>query len=566
MLKVASKIMQNFSRKMSCDDTIKKVLTKNLINVDLKALKGLAAQKEMFVQKNFAKTFDISCVLDTLRQQASEIKPFKIIQDGKELALEAFEGTQKGSNKGFFCFNPQDSKLYYAKIAKDQSISEVFASKLYELTGANVPKMSLFKDSDGNIGLLSEYIPDLSPVLAPNKLATSDYAADVWLGNWDAVCSNNLQTNGVKQFRIDFGGALEYRAQGARKQFTCVPKELATLIDSEINSQSAHIFSKMTREDLIFSLKKVVNCSDEDIISLAKQFYQERDADRISRILIKRKEFLQYVLELIEKTPLENKTLIQYLGEIQEKILTTPLWEFDAYKGNLKKPKDISLLKLEAMFAARKSNKAKLISEMEKQRNNISFQDSHYTLDSFLASEIKDSSGMNVNSYIRWGEANSRCSEVSKMDKIMSQTSLPKMTLYRGGGHGDLCLGEAGYSSEIFDKIFHEGECFVIPIYPNTSLNKKVAIDFAGEECSKIVWQFNVPRGTKGIWMEGLSKGEEVIKARNEEEVLLQRDLPCMFKKRTPYFTYDLIEVDVLSNPKRHKFVDLKSKYFGKKV
>ena len=102
-----------------------------------------------------------------------------------------------------------------------------------------------------------------------------------------------------------------------------------------------------------------------------------------------------------------------------------------------------------------------------------------------------------------------------------------------------------------------------MPIYPNTSLNKQIAIDFAGNDCSKAVWQFNIPKGTKGVWMEGLSEGSVDIKARNEEEVLLQRNLPCRFKKRTPYFAYDLIEVDVLSNPKRHSFVDLKSKYFS---
>ncbi len=138
--------------------------------------------------------------------------------------------------KVFFVFNPDDSKLYYAKMGKDdQSAYEVFASKLYELAGVNVSKMQTFSDESGNIGLLSEYIANLTPITTPNKMAANGFGVDAWLANWDALCSNNLQTNGVKEYRIDFGGALKYRAQGGRKSFDDVPSEITFLINPKIN-------------------------------------------------------------------------------------------------------------------------------------------------------------------------------------------------------------------------------------------------------------------------------------------------------------------------------------------
>ena len=84
MLKIATTIIQNFPKKISCEDVVKKVSSRSLIDMEPRALQGIAAQKEIFVQKKLARVFDISCVLDKLRSQARETKPFKIIQNSKK--------------------------------------------------------------------------------------------------------------------------------------------------------------------------------------------------------------------------------------------------------------------------------------------------------------------------------------------------------------------------------------------------------------------------------------------------------------------------------------------------
>ncbi len=559
-----SKITANFVNKTirTLPHAIKKAqnpIEAEKVTSRLDGLKGLASQNSLLVQKKYEK-FDLSSMLSELKEEAIEVKPFKIYQKGNETALEAYHGTQRGTNKGFFVFNPDDSKLYYAKMGKDdQSAYEVFASKLYELAGVNVSKMQTFSDESGNIGLLSEYIANLIPITTPNKMAANGFGVDAWLANWDALCSNNLQTNGVKEYRIDFGGALKYRAQGARKSFDDVPSEITSLINPKINPESSYILSCITKTDLVDSLKKVINLKDEDIIKLAKEFCP-KDAEHISKTLIKRKEFFEYMLELIEKTPCEKKSILEYLTEIQEKVLNTPLWEFDSYKGSLQKPKTTILSKIKQIIPQKKQDNDKIIQEMEQQRSQINFCNKYYSLSSFLSHEIKNSCGLNVNTYIRWGEKNNN---ISKMDDIISQTSLPKMTLYRGSSKSDFCLPRAN-SQEFLDKTFQKGKCFRIPIYPNTSLNKKIAQDYAMNN-GDILWRFNVPKGTKGVWMENLSEIEEKINKRNEQEVLLQRNLPCKFKNRTPYFTHDLVEADVLKYPEKHKFVDLKKEYEGLK-
>ena len=51
MLKIATTIIQNFPKKISCEDVVKKVSSRSLIDMEPRALQGIAAQKEIFVQK-----------------------------------------------------------------------------------------------------------------------------------------------------------------------------------------------------------------------------------------------------------------------------------------------------------------------------------------------------------------------------------------------------------------------------------------------------------------------------------------------------------------------------------
>ena len=131
---------------------------------------------------------------------------------------------------------------------------------------------------------------------------------------------------------------------------------------------------------------------------------------------------------------------------------------------------------------------------------------------------------------------------------IKSSPMLENAVLYRGCGPYDFGVEFASMQSEEFlDIFFKKGDYFTIPIYPNTSLDKNIALKFARQD-GRILFKINAPKGTSGVYMENLPNMEEI---GNEEEIILDKNLIYKFKKRTKFFGYNLVEIDVVPNPKR---------------
>ena len=285
--------------------------------------------------------------IEQLKSSATEIKTknFTLI-NGAEINFHIFDGTQVGTNIGHYGLDVADGKLYYIKygsMCPDKALShipsqaenEVLASKLYELAGVDCAKMQLAFDDNAKKVVLSEYIPDLSPISECNKGVIDGLGADIWLGNWDAICSNNIQMAKDKCYRIDFGGALEYRSLGELKNkindnfdiecnFGEIVQELSSMFDPNINRISAikNLSTNLTREDLIASLRKIITLDDEKIRETVLQNLEDKkSAQELADILIKRKTYLHQALDLIEQTPKEkNQTMFEYLQGIQKKV------------------------------------------------------------------------------------------------------------------------------------------------------------------------------------------------------------------------------------------------------
>jgi len=193
----------------------------------------------------------------------------KFTVNGIEKEVLFFKGSQCGSNTGAWVLIPKTGRLGYAKFGKtaDHSYSEKIASDLYKLTGAKTPPLSIIKEGR-NIGTISSYIPieDIRPEHV--KLLREDFGADCWLANWDALKSGNVGIYKDQAIRMDVGGSLRYRAQGARKgnDFGEDVQELTTFFDNI--SLSKPYLKNMTREELIKSLKKVTDVNDDDIIKI----------------------------------------------------------------------------------------------------------------------------------------------------------------------------------------------------------------------------------------------------------------------------------------------------------
>lgn len=188
-------------------------------------------------------------------------------------------GGQGGSNPGGK-FKDHNGVEWYCKFPGDDDVakSEVLAAKLYAAAGLASQDAKLIT-KDGKLGIASKWVnvkkAGGAAELAKVDGALSGFAVDAWLGNWDVVgmALDNLQVGpDGKAMRVDAGGSLEYRAQGAKKPFGNEVTEMETLLDPSKNPHSAAVFGKMTEADKIASVAKVLQISDVAIRALVNQF------------------------------------------------------------------------------------------------------------------------------------------------------------------------------------------------------------------------------------------------------------------------------------------------------
>ena len=179
-------------------------------------------------------------------------------------------GAQMGSNPGgVYSYG---AKKYYIKAAKTSAhvTNELRAAKLFALTGSPTLK---YQPIEGGKEIATELqhldkknAGELSP--AEKKEAQADFITHAWLANHDAAGTggDNIGVIGGKVTPLDFGGALEYRAQGeAKANFGDKVTETKTMIDPAISPDAAKLYGDMTPEQLKDSAQRVVNISDEDI-------------------------------------------------------------------------------------------------------------------------------------------------------------------------------------------------------------------------------------------------------------------------------------------------------------
>ena len=170
----------------------------------------------------------------------------------------------------------QWGRKYVLKRGGDHVREEYYAEEVYRAMGIRVPPSRLYTQPDGSVVKLSVYIepqPGGSvDTLAGiwNQLSKGEqkrvlreirkgFAVDAWLANWDVIGlarDNILVRVGpgrkgrrkIEVYRIDAGGALRYRAQGAPKgdQFGEQVMELWTLRDQNTNPQAASVFGQIS--------------------------------------------------------------------------------------------------------------------------------------------------------------------------------------------------------------------------------------------------------------------------------------------------------------------------------
>ena len=192
---------------------------------------------------------------------------------------------------------------------EDHAHNEVLAAKLYELCGISTPEVRLV-NTDQGMGTASKMIDNLAGEMdydvedladIPNVL--EGFVVDCWLANWDSIASFNTRVdkNG-EGVRLDTGGALLYRAQGAPKgeRFGDVVGELETLRDPDMNV-AGRVFGDMTAAQIKESAKRVTSLTNAQISQTVDLHgpYDKKLNTYLKKTLIKRRDYIaDYVNDL----------------------------------------------------------------------------------------------------------------------------------------------------------------------------------------------------------------------------------------------------------------------------
>lgn len=206
-------------------------------------------------------------------------------------------GGQAGSNEGGL-YNLETVNGYedfYVKKAQseDHGKNEALANALYAKLGVNAPEVDLA--SDGN--LYSKIVKgeqDMADRLDDKEWldkVQKDYVIDAWLSNRDVfglVYDNILTDENGTPWRIDNGGALTYRAMGAKK--TDFGNEV-TELDIFKTGKKAKVFGSdvMPVENELDGAKRLRDLSPDSIRDMVSQYGLD---DELANKLIARREYI----------------------------------------------------------------------------------------------------------------------------------------------------------------------------------------------------------------------------------------------------------------------------------
>ena len=211
-----------------------------------------------------------------------EISPKQAIQNEKEGTgrapknwdkdLKKVSG-KKGSNEGGLYKDVKTQARHYIKWpAESHARMEYLANLLYRVADVPAPDVRLI-EFGGKTALMSDWLEDAKPMSAAEMKKHPDvrdnFVVDAWLANWDVVgmsADNIVLGPGGKAYRIDPGGSLLYRANGALKpSFGEKVTELETMQQGGKNPQAAKVFGDLSKADMKKLATRVTDITDSQI-------------------------------------------------------------------------------------------------------------------------------------------------------------------------------------------------------------------------------------------------------------------------------------------------------------
>lgn len=232
--------------------------------------------------------------------------------------------------------------------------SEALADDLYRTLGVPTPKSGIVIH-EGKPIKFSEFLPDAEPLgvwmnkakpAELDKMLTEiqdNFAVDALLGNWDVAgmsMDNILVSKGIA-YRVDNGGALLFRAQGAKKaaaDFGKEVKELTSLRDPSKNPQTAQLFKGLTDEQIRNQVEDLVAVKDKLLDAVPDAKLRQLLSDRIDWMDENTRRFRKPAVaddfvEKVKASRINGRRLPADKGDIEDMGLL--VWEEKDANGKL---------------------------------------------------------------------------------------------------------------------------------------------------------------------------------------------------------------------------------------
>ena len=184
----------------------------------------------------------------------------------------------------------------------EQVVMESIVNDIYKALGIPVPKHKLRiipfptinKPDTVITSLVLEHIDGKllkEASYAEYKKAKAElqkgFIVDALLANWDVIGLENIiiPNDGSAAVRIDNGGALIFRAHGAKKEFTDIVNEIDTMRNPDIAFDAYPIFRDLTTKEINEQIETIIKPNQQKILDLTPDALKPTMAKRINNLL-----------------------------------------------------------------------------------------------------------------------------------------------------------------------------------------------------------------------------------------------------------------------------------------
>lgn len=218
-----------------------------------------------------------------------------------------------GTVPGWLAEHRDDGSRWIIKFVREDILAqnEVLAAKLYEHAGVRVPELHLVEYEGHNaqmrLAVASRYDDNLyrPEFLDGNVLGLMEgFLVDCWLANWDVIGLeyDNIMKDDFGAVRVDVGGSLLFRAQGAPKgkQFGPAVLEVMSMLDYDVNPQAYNVFKRMEQHHILSATTHIDAIDPAVVIDLVDECGLP---EHVTKVILDRLDFIKERFKII---PMED--------------------------------------------------------------------------------------------------------------------------------------------------------------------------------------------------------------------------------------------------------------------